>query len=435
MREKVHSGKIKGTWKYSIVQFGGVFLMVAALAGCGGGFEGVKRSKSPAAYREFIFRNPNHPQVKEIRDLLDDADFKKAKRVHTAPGYRRYLDQHPSGNHVRQATYLVEWNSYYDALSQTNSAQIKDFIKRFPRGRFASQAQERLQRAEYARVRRRDTITSYRNFLERYKKYRSQWTAAADQRLERLLLDSAMANNNERALYFFILDHSKSPYIKEAKLAIKKVIFRRVLGSNNESAMEKFIREHRGSNEAAAVGGRLEEIVLRSAEKTGRAEDLERFLKRFPTSSQKGRVLATLSLMSRERNRSPERWVKMKNGEIEVFRPRRCRKCKPVLKIHTTVSSVDRDFTFDLTLESVLIEGKRRCCRMTHRVSGLRPGEARSISFTIPGKVPSGPPPAFEIRILKGRAYRSEQVEVPKRGRGRTPSDRFAPTAVPPLGR
>jgi hypothetical protein len=142
--------------------------------------------------------------------------------------------------------------------------------------------------------------------------------------------------------------------------------------------------------------------------------------------------------MTRNRNRQLDRWIKVKNGELEIFRPRRCRRCKPVMKVHATVSNKDTDFAFDVVLESTLKKSGGRCCRVTHRVKGLRPGEARPISFSVPGKVPSGPPPAFEIRIVKGNAYfASDGVKRPesKESGEKPPRDRFAPKAVPSLGR
>ena len=211
-----------------------------------------------------------------------------------------------------------------------------------------------------------------------------------------------------------------------------------LIASNDEVAMADFIRRYKGSSEVAIVSRRLEEIMLRTAERTGRAKDLGRFLKQFPNSSYKERVAASLSLMTRNRNRQLGRWIKVKNGELEIFRPRRCRRCKPVMKVHATVSNKDTDFAFDVVLESTLKKNGGRCCRVTHRVKGLRPGEARPISFSVPGKVPSGPPPAFEIRIVKGNAYfASEGVKSPesKESGEKPPRDRFAPKAVPSLGR
>ncbi|MEE9256196.1 MAG: hypothetical protein V3V56_03420, partial [bacterium] len=78
------------------------------------------------------------------------------------------------------------------------------------------------------------------------------------------------------------------------------------------------------------------------------------------------------------------------------------------------------------------------CCSATYRVNKLRPGEARQISFKIPGKVLSGPPPPFEIRILEGRAYLpASKVKIPQPGGSgeKLPRDRFAPKPVPSLDR
>ncbi len=202
--------------------------------------------------------------------------------------------------------------------------------------------------------------------------------------------------------------------------------------------MAGFIRRYKGSPEVAVVSKRMEEVMLRTAERTGRARDLGRFLKQFPNSSYRERVATALSLMTRKREQEVGRWIKVRNGEIEIFRPRQCRACEPVMKVRATVSNQDPDFAFDLVLQSELKKRGERCCRVTHRVKGIRPGEARPISFNIPGKVPAGPPPAFEIRIVKGRSYfAGDGVKSPDlQGQGeKLPRDRFAPKAVPPLGR
>ena len=375
------------------------------------------------------------------RQRADSADYLKAKALHTAVAYRDYLDQYPSGKYAREARFWAERLTFYEAMSRLKPEELKTFLKRFPNSKFATVAEERLQGAEFVRIRKEDTVAAYRAFLAKNNKSPSQWTAAATQRLERLLLDKAKASGKELSLARFIYDNPKSPYQAEANEALKAVMFERVLASKNREEVEEFLRRFKGTEEAKAVARHMEDEELRTAERAGTVAALESYLKRYPNTSRKERILTALSIMGRDRNRQTRRWVKVKDAEVEVFRPRRCPKCEAVHRIRGTISSLDPDFTYDILLEAYLIEGGKRCCRTTHRLKGLVPGEGRPFSFEMPGKKPSGLPPAFEIRIKEGSAYRHAEAKrdeplSPGRKLGKkAPADRFAPVPVPPLGR
>jgi len=415
--------------------------LALGLAGAGCGRPGFfsRGEETPAAWRELLFQNPGHPRAAEIRQKLDEADYAAAAQEHTARAYLRYLEHHPAGAHARRARHWAERISYYDALSSPNPAALKEFLQRFPESGFATEAGATLQRAEYEEVKKRDTIEAWRAFVARHKGARSEWTAAATQRLERLLLDRAKAERNELVLARYIHDNPESPYLGEARTALREAAFERVMRSRNEADWAEFIRSHPGTKEAEAVARHVEEEALRGAERSGRVSALEAYLARYPGSPHKERIQSAIALMVRERSQQAHRWVRIKNAETEVFRPLKCPQCAPVLKVNGTLENTDPDFAYDLVLEALLTEGGRPCCRTRHEERRLRPGESRPFSFPIRGPAPAGAPPAFEVRVASGSAYpdreASRRIEIPGLGTGQKepPPDRFAPEKVPPI--
>ncbi|MEE9274469.1 MAG: hypothetical protein V3V62_04070 [bacterium] len=413
-------------------------LLAGGCGGAGGGggisFAAAAARNSPAAYREFLFRHPKHPRAAEIRRLLDKADFEEASNKHTAEEYRRYLNEHPDGEFVRRARHWEERLSYFDAVSRKDAEALRKFLDRHPKSRFAAGAGSSLQKAELKALRTKESIAGYRAFLERHRNRPSELTAEATQRLERLLLDEAKLRRDETALSRYIYDNPDSPYLEEARTELRRLSFDRVIYSSSEAEWLKFIRRFKGTEEAAVVSKHMEDEALRGAERSGRVAALERFLERYPESPHKQRIRATIAVMIRERNSEAPRWVRIKGAEIELSRPRGCAKCKPEVRVRGILVSNDPDFAFDLTLVAFLVRGGKRCCRTHHEVKALRPGERRPFSFDIPGAPTSGPPPAFKVRVLEGKAYQDRsarrRINIPGLGSEKTPGDRFAPQPV-----
>ncbi|MBI3024250.1 MAG: hypothetical protein HYY66_00975 [Candidatus Tectomicrobia bacterium] len=385
--------------------------------------------------------SPGGPSGPAAAAPQDEADYANAAREHTAQSYARYLEHHPAGAYARQAGHWAERLAYYDALSTRDPAVLQAFLRRFPQSGQAMGAQRSLQRAEYEKVKGEDTIPAYRAFLAQYGKQRSEWTAAATQRLERLLLDKVKEERREIDLSRFIHDNPGSPYLAEAREALRRAAFERVIRSKEEKDWTDFLRGHPGTPEAARVARHMEEEALRGAERSGRAAALERFLERYPASPHKERVQAALVLLHRGRGGQAARFVQVLDAEAEVYTPPKCDGCKPVLRVHGTLHNTDPDFSYDLTLEAELDEGGRKCCRTRHEEKALRPGERRPFVFGIPDKAPpaSGRPPRFEVRVASGRAYEdkaaSQRLAIPGLGTGEPapPADTFRPEKVPPL--
>lgn len=406
------------------------------LAGCGfTGYASVQNPTTPAAYREFLFRHPDHPRAARIRALLDKVDFTKAREEHTAPAYQAYLSQHPSGKSARAARYWAERLSYYDAISTKNSRAIKGFLAKYPRSRFASRAEIRLQRSEFHEAKTKNSVPAYRVFLKRHRRAKSQYTADARQRLERLLLNSAKAEQNPEALILYIQKNPQSPYLKEARAEHRRLELERVLRVKDERRWKNFIQRYPGTQEAKLVAQHMEREILRMAERSGRISALYHFLGRYPNSPHKERIRASVDLARRERNREAHRWVRIKNPEIEVYRPRKCAKCRPVYRFQGVLVSTDSDFLFDLTLEASLIRSGSPCCQVRYQVKGLRPGERRPFSFEMPNPRPSGPLPQFKLRVARGQASVDGQAGIPGLSGETAPPDRFAPRPASPFRR
>lgn len=395
-----------------------------------------------AAKRAFIARNPGHPRSKRFLRELDDPDFEGASRAHTLRAYGAYLAHHPSGKHVRRARYRAERLMYEAARASKDPRALERFRGR----RFASPAEARLQRRAYEALRQRSDVASYRAFVARHKDARSEWTEAATQRLERLLLDAAKAAPPPRVLKLerYIFDNPGSPYLPEARDALRTAKFERAMRSGREVDWKAFIRRYEGSREAGILRRHMEAEALRGAERSGRVAALERYLERYPHSSHRKRILASIATMVRERNRQAGRWVRVRGAEVEVAKKRNCKNpCKPYLRVHGTLRNMDPDFSFSVVVQVELIAGGgRRCCRTRRSVRRIRPGESRSFSFPVRAEKPpreGSSPPRYELRVVSGSAYRSAQAEREVRieglggvGEG-PPSDRFAPVRVPDL--
>ncbi|MBI3128209.1 MAG: hypothetical protein HYZ11_11440 [Candidatus Tectomicrobia bacterium] len=397
-------------------------LLAASLAGCGSLLAGPPPSASVVAGQ-------------------DAADYEMAATEHTARSYARYLERHPKGAFVRQARHWAERLAYFDAVSSRDPAVLQNFLRRFPQSGHADTAEASLQRAEYEKVKARDAIESYRAFVARYNKQRSEWTAAATQRLERLLLDKAKEERKEIGLSRYIHDNPGSPYLDEAREALRRLAFERVMQSKDERDWIDFVRGHPGTPEAQEVAGHMEEEALRGAERSGRVAAFERFLERYPNSHYRGRARTAILLIQRGRDRQAPGLVKILNAEIEVHTPPKCSGCRPVLRVHGTLHNTDPDFSYDLTLEAQVDDRGRKCCLTRHQEKAVRPGERRPFVFQVPDRAApaSGRPPDFEVRVAQGRSYKDKaagaRVAIPGLGTGEKapPADTFRPEKVPPL--
>ncbi len=391
--------------------------------------------------RWFVHDNPIHPQAKILLKELDDFDFQRATQRHTARAYQEYLGYHFDGRYVRRARYWWEQLMYQKALASKEPGALEAFLKRFPEGWFRQPSNVDLQKSEYEALAENDDISSYRAFIAKYKNARSEWTEAATQRLERLLLDVAKTSGEVLLLERFVFDNPFSPYLDEAKDALRTARFEGAMRSEKEADWKAFIRRFKGSEEAALMQQHMEARALEGAERSGRVAALEQFLERYPNSVHKKRILSSINKMAQERNRQVHRWVRVENAEVEVFRKPKCKSCRPYLRAHGTLHNKDPDFSFDAGLQVELIRNGEKCCRTRRWIRGLRPGESRTFSFPIRGKSPKGgsPAPRYALEVISGSAYRNPEEERIMEieglgGRGKGPqSDRFAPVRVPDL--
>ena len=422
-----------------------IFILGAVVAGCR--FEDVPRARRVAQRDEinekrwFVYKNPDHPRTKVFLKELDEFDFRRVARRHTAHAYKEYLDYHFDGMYVRRARYWRERLLYQEALASKDPGALEKFLKRFPEGWFETPPDVVLQKSEYEVLRQKDDVASYRAFIAKYKKTRSEWTEAATQRLERLLLDAAKASGDVRELERYVFDNPLSSYLPEAKDTLRAARFKRAMRSEKEADWKAFIHRFEGSKEAGIVQRHMEARAMAGAERSGRVAALEQFLKRYPGSAHKERILSSINMMARERNRQVHRWVRVENAEVEVFKKRKCKSCRPYLRANGVLRNTDPDFSFDVGLRVELIRNGKKCCRTRHWLRGLRPGETRPFSFPIRGESPKrgSPAPKYELEVISGSAYRNPQAERVMEieglsGRGKGPqSDRFAPVRVPDL--
>ena len=391
--------------------------------------------------RWFVHDNPNHPQSKVYLAELDEFDFERATRRHTAHAYREYLEYHYTGKYFRRARYWRERLHYQEVLESKEPGALDRFLKRFPEGWFETPTDVDIQKSEFEALKKKDDIASYRSFIEKYKMARSEWTEAATQRLERLLLDAAKASDDVLGLERFVFDNPFSPYLDEAKNVLRASRYEEAMSSESEADWKAFILRFQGTKEAVLMRQHMESRALEGAERSGRVAALEQFLERYPDSVQKGRILSSINRMAQERNRQVHRWVRVENAEVEVFRKPRCKSCRPYLRAHGTLLNTDPDFSFDVGLHVELIRNGKKCCRTRHWLRGLRPGESRPFSFPIRGESPKrgSPAPKYELEVMSGSAYRNPQEERIMEieglgGKGKGPqSDRFAPIRVPDL--
>ena len=419
------------------------FILSSTLVGC---LETTRvRSRAPRDVmndkRWFVHDNPDHPQAKVFLAELDEFDFERATRKHTARAYKEYLEYHFTGKYFRRARYWRERLLYQEALESKEPGALEEFLKHFPEGWFETPSGVDTQKSEYEALRKKDEVASYRAFIEKYEKARSEWTEAATQRLERLLLEAAKASGSVLGLERFVFDNPTSPYLEEAKGALRAVRFERAMRSGKETDWKAFVRRFEGSKEAALMQEHMEERALEGAERSGRVAALEQFLVRYPDSVHKERILSSINKMAQERNQQVDRWVRVESAEVEVFRKPRCKSCRPYLRAHGTLHNKDPDFSFDVGLQVELTRNGKKCCRTRHWVRGLRPGESRPFSFPLRGKSPKrgSPAPRYEIEVVSGSAYRNPEAERIMEieglgGRGKGPErDRFAPVRVPDL--
>ncbi len=436
------SGKLSltGNWP-SIYLF--TLILCAGLVGCQ---EIIRVRRIPPRdvmneKRWYVHDNPDHPQSKVYLAELDEFDFERATRKHTAHAYKEYLEYHYTGKYFRRARYWWERLHYREVLESKEPGALEKYLKGFPEGWFEKSTDVDIQKSEYAALKEKDDIASYRAFINKYKKARSEWTEAATQRLERLLLDAAKASDDVLDLERYVFDNPLSLYLPEAKDALRAARFEGAMRSKKEADWKAFIRRFKGSEEAALMQQHMEARALEGAERSGRVAALEQFLERYPNSVHKEQILSSINTMAQERNRQVHRWVRVENAEVEVYKKPKCKSCRPYLRAHGTLLNTDPDFSFDVGLQVELIRNGEKCCRTRHWLRDLRPGESRPFSFPIRGESPKrgSPAPLYELEVISGSAYRNPKEERIMEieglgGRGKGPqSDRFAPVRVPDL--
>ena len=336
----------------------------------------------------------------------DLVTFRNAMKEHTSKSYEMYIKHHPNGKFIRRAKYWFEKLSYEEALGNKNLNALSGFLKKFSEGNFASQAEIILQKREFKKLRIQDKIKGYDKFLKKYKRKRSEWTEAAQQRLERLTLDNARRIKNPKLLYYFIYDFPSSPHLEEAKKYLVQIRFQKSVESGLEREWTKFLKEFPESEEAIRMKEHIQNQALRGAEKSGRVGALVRFLRLYPQSVHRNRILSAVTIMTRQRDKNFKNWISVDRLELALSSPRKCKACSPRYLIKGVLENSDSDFAFDVTLQASLRKSTSNCCFTNYKITGLKPGEKRSFSFFVKkvNGITELNKTQFSVHILSGKA-------------------------------
>ena len=388
-----------------------------------------------------IFKKTSINEVGIASKDSDRISFRKAMNEHTSLAYRKYIKEHPNGKFVRRAKYWFEKLSYEEALGNKDLNALSDFLKKFSAGNFASEGEIILQKREFVKLRKQDKIKGYDNFLKKYKNKRSEWTEAAQQRLERLTLDNAKKIKNPKLFYYFIYDFPTSPFLKEAKRQLVQIRFQRSVESGLEREWRKFLEEFPGTQESKRMKEHMQSEALRGAERSGRVGALVRFLRLYPKTVHRSRILSAISIMTRQRDRNFKDWISVERLELTLSRSKKCKKCSPRYLMKGVLKNSDSDFAFDVILKASLKKNGSNCCFTNYKISGLKPGEKRFFSFFM--KTAKGvrvlSETQFSLRIVSGKAFHdpswSKVLEIQGLGVKSTNIDSFSPKKVKSLER
>ena len=388
-----------------------------------------------------FFKKSVKNEVEIVSKDSDHSSFRIAMNEHTSQAYGKYIKYHPNGKFIRRAKYWFEKLSYEEALGNKNLNALSGFLKKFSGGNFASEAEVILQKREFRKLRKQDKIRGYDKFLKKYKNKRSEWTEAAQQRLERLTLDNAIRIKNPKFFYYFIYDFPSSPFLKEAKRHLVQIRFQRSIESGLEREWRKFLEEFPGTQESKRMKQHIQSEALRGAERSGRVGALVRFLRLYPKSVHRSRIISAVTIMTRQRNRNIKNWISVERLELTLSRPRKCRKCSPRYLMKGVLKNSDSDFSFDVTLQASLKKSSSRCCFTNYKIAGLKPGEKRFFSFFMKkGKgITALSKVQFSVGILSGKAFHdpswSKVFQIQGLGFKNIDVDSFSPKKVKSLER
>ena len=383
-------------------------------------------------------------EKKGVGVVSQDSDhvfFRKAMKEHTSKSYKNYIKNYPNGKFIRRAKYWFEKLSYEEALGNKNLNVLSKFLKKFSKGNFASKAEIVLQRREFEIIRKKESIKDYDRFLKKNKKKISEWTEVAQQRLERLTLDTARRMKNPKLFYYFIYDFPFSPYVAEAKKHLVQIRFQRSVDSRLEREWKNFLKEFPYTEQAKRMKEHIQNQALRGAEKSGRVGALVRFLRLYPKSIHRSRILSAVTIMTRQRDRNFKNWVTLDNLELTLSRPRKCKTCSPRYLIKGLLKNSDADFAFNVILQASLKKARSYCCFTNYKISGLKPGEKKFFSFFVKKgkKVPVLNKAQFSVRILSGKAFHnpswSKVLQIQGLGTKGENVDSFSPKKVRSLER
>ena len=377
-----------------------IFIVFMIFPGCGS-FIKTKISETKTS------ETKTSEKVSEVLKDPDRVSFQKAMKEHTSKSYGKYIKHYPDGKLIRRAKYWFEKLSYEEALGNKDLNALSEFLKKFSKSTFATEAETILQRREFKLIRKKDRIKDYDKFLKRYKNKRSEWTEAAQQRLERLTFNIAKRRKNAKLFYYFIYDFPTSPYVGEAKKNLIKIRFQGAVDTGLEREWKKFLQEFPDTEEANMMKAHIQNEALRGAEKSGRVGALVRFLRLYPKSMHRSRILLAVTIMTRQRDQNFKNWISVDRLELALSRPRKCKTCSPRYLIKGMLKNFDPDFAFNVTLQGSLKKSGSFCCFTNFKISGLKPGEKRYFSFFVnKGKGPLVlKKTKFSVRILTGKAF------------------------------
>lgn len=388
-----------------------------------------------------FMKTTRNDRVGVVSKDSDNVFFRKAMKEHTSKSYKKYIKHHPKGKFIRRAKYWVEKLSYEEALGNKNLNALSEFLQKFSKGNFASKAEIILQRREFETIRKKDNIKDYDKFLKKYRKSRSEWTEAAQQRLERLILDNARRMKNPKLFYYFIYDFPSSHYVPEAKKHLVQLRFQRSVESGLEREWKNFLKEFSGTEQAKRMQEHIQNQALRGAEKSGRVGALIRFLRLYPNSLHRSRIISAVTIMTRQRSQNFKNWISLDRLELTHSRPRKCKTCSPRYLIKGQLKNSDADFAFDVILQASLKKARSYCCLTNYKISGLKPGEKKNFSFFL--KKMKGTPVLnkvhFSVRVLSGKAFHnpswSKVLQIEGLGTKSENVDSFNPKKVRSLER
>lgn len=204
---------------------------------------------------EFIERfSPESKYVKEAIRVRNQIAYEKAKQENTLEAYREFEKLYPNSLQINEVRMWIAEQTLDHLIDGGSREEIKELMKKTSNPEILSKAEQELERLCYEESREKNTIESYKTYLQRYPN--GQYSKIAKQSLEELEYEKYVQTYDVDELIYFLSKFPSHPKHSEVyftlldiSMDLNSLVGIKHIFSNNRYAvlvdvLEEFMREY-----------------------------------------------------------------------------------------------------------------------------------------------------------------------------------------------